>query len=148
MILSSKSSPSSAVNTHGCTKGTRQPWSSWITCSAPRIGSRCFQIVYYKMHRRRCLTIALCCSVYGIIFFTGKRRFHFESFWLKMDGFLETSRVLAKMVARPCLIETLCVKFKSLTRALQSWGEKKVGHIRSQLQLAKEIIHQLEIAQD
>jgi len=31
---------------------------------------------------------------------------------------------------------------------LQSWSDKKIGHINSQLVLAREILHQLEIAQD
>jgi hypothetical protein len=33
-------------------------------------------------------------------------------------------------------------------RALQSWSDKTVGHVNSQLALAREILHQLEIAQD
>ena len=31
---------------------------------------------------------------------------------------------------------------------MQSWSDKKIGHINSQLVLAREILHQLEIAQD
>jgi len=40
------------------------------------------------------------------------------------------------------------MKFKALTKALQSWSQKKIGHIKTQLALDKEITHQLEIAQD
>jgi hypothetical protein len=42
----------------------------------------------------------------------------------------------------------LDLKFKGTARALQGWSSKKVGHIESQLHLAREMIHQLEIAQD
>ena len=35
-----------------------------------------------------------------------------------------------------------------MLKALQSWSQKKIGHIKTQLALAKEITHQLEIAQD
>jgi hypothetical protein len=37
-------------------------------------------------------------------------------------------------------------KLKVTTRGLQGWSEKKVGHAVSQLELAKELLHQLEMA--
>jgi hypothetical protein len=40
------------------------------------------------------------------------------------------------------------LKLKRLTRALQSFGQKKVGHVKLQLGIAREILHRLEIAQD
>jgi hypothetical protein len=43
---------------------------------------------------------------------------------------------------------TLSAKLKATTRGLQGWSEKKVGHVASQLELAKELLHQLDIAQD
>lgn len=52
------------------------------------------------------------------------------------------------VAAGSCPLETLSLKFKTITRALQSWSQKKIGHIRTQVVLAKEIIHQFEIAQD
>jgi hypothetical protein len=42
----------------------------------------------------------------------------------------------------------LADKLKGLTRDLQSWGQQKTRHVRRQLQSAREIVHQLEIAQD
>lgn len=79
----------------------------------------------------------------------GKGRFHFESYWPKTDGFQEVVIQSWGLVeASSCPIETLSLKYKALTRALQSWSQKKIGHIKTQLALAKEIIHQLEIAQD
>jgi hypothetical protein len=50
--------------------------------------------------------------------------------------------------ARPCPLETLSLKLKATERRLQSWSQKSVGHLNSQLFLAKEILHQLDIAQD
>jgi hypothetical protein len=79
----------------------------------------------------------------------GKRRFHFEAFWPSIEGFSEeVAAAWGSVQAMPCPIETLALKFRALTRALQSWSQRKVGHIKSQLLLAKEIVHQLEIAQD
>ena len=40
------------------------------------------------------------------------------------------------------------MKLKRLTKALQSWSQKQVGHVKTQLGLAREILHRLEIAQD
>jgi hypothetical protein len=33
-------------------------------------------------------------------------------------------------------------------KAFQSWSQKKIGHANSELSLAREVIHLLEIAQD
>jgi len=78
-----------------------------------------------------------------------KRRFHFESFWPSLAGFLETvATAWSSVQPLPCPVQTLSQKFKATARALQSWSQKKIGHITSQLALAKEIIHQFDIAQD
>lgn len=45
-------------------------------------------------------------------------------------------------------MEILSLKFKATAKGLQSWSDKKLGNFKSQLELAKEIIHQLDIAQD
>jgi hypothetical protein len=39
------------------------------------------------------------------------------------------------------------LKIRVVARGLQSWSDKKVGHVKNQLDLAKELLHQLEIAQ-
>jgi hypothetical protein len=68
----------------------------------------------------------------------GKRRFHFEAFWPSIEGFSEeVAAAWGSVQAMPCPIETLALKFRALTRALQSWSQRKVGHIKSQLLLAK-----------
>jgi hypothetical protein len=43
---------------------------------------------------------------------------------------------------------TLDKKLKVTAKRLQSWSEKRVGHVRSQLALAKELLHRLKMAQD
>jgi exonuclease III len=79
----------------------------------------------------------------------GKPRFHFEAFWTKLDGFLvAVEEAWAAVPASHCPLLTLSKKLKATAKALQGWGEKKVGHIRSQLGLAKELLHQLDIAQE
>jgi hypothetical protein len=68
----------------------------------------------------------------------GKRRFHFESFWTKIEGFHETVQAAWDSVetgSSPFL--TLDMKLKVTTKRLQGWSEKRVGHVRSQFALAK-----------
>jgi hypothetical protein len=48
----------------------------------------------------------------------------------------------------PCPFLTLDMKLKETAPRLQAWSEKEVSHVRTQLALAKEPLHRLEIAQD
>jgi hypothetical protein len=82
-------------------------------------------------------------------FTLGKRRFHFESFWPRLEGFLEEVALSWEQpVDVVCPLQVLADKFKRLSCHLQAWSQRKVGNIKEQLRFAKEILHQLEIAQD
>jgi len=79
----------------------------------------------------------------------GRRRFHFESFWPKLGGFQEAvSSAWTFVPAGPCPFITLDKKFKVTTGSLQRWSDQMVGQVNFQLALAREILHQFEIAQD
>jgi hypothetical protein len=79
----------------------------------------------------------------------GKRRFHFEAFWPKLEGLHEAVEGARSSVQPgPCPFTTLQSKLRATAKGLQAWSNKKVGHVESQLGLAREILHQLEIAQD
>jgi hypothetical protein len=79
----------------------------------------------------------------------GKRRFHFEAFWPKMEGFHEVVKEACDSVENTrCPFLTLDRKLRVTARSLQSWTDKHVGHIRTQLALAKYLLHRLEMAQD
>jgi 3-phenylpropionate/cinnamic acid dioxygenase small subunit len=79
----------------------------------------------------------------------GKRRFHFESFWTRMEGFQDVVLEAWNSVhpAR-CPFITLDRKLKETAKRSRTWSDKRVGHIVSQLCLAKKLLHKLEIAQD
>jgi len=47
-----------------------------------------------------------------------------------------------------CPLERVSIKLKRLTKALQSWSQKQTGHVKTQLALARHVLHHLEIAQD
>ena len=79
----------------------------------------------------------------------GKRRFHFESFWTKLPGFLEAvQQNWNAPVNSSCAVERLFLKLQRLSRDLQRWGQRKVGNVKLQLEIAKEILHRLEVARD
>jgi hypothetical protein len=40
------------------------------------------------------------------------------------------------------------MKLQRLSRALQKWSQRKVGNVKLQLAMAKEILHRLEIVRD
>ncbi|KAM3020904.1 hypothetical protein ACUV84_040901 [Puccinellia chinampoensis] len=81
--------------------------------------------------------------------FSQKCRFHFESFWPKLPGFQElVADAWATPVDASDHMQTLHLKLKATTRALTSWGQRKVGNIREQLLLAQEIVLRLDMAQD
>jgi hypothetical protein len=67
----------------------------------------------------------------------------------KLEGFQEAvSMAWASVPSVPLPLTSLSAKLKATARVLQNWSDKKVGHVASQLELAKELLHQLEIAQD
>lgn len=80
---------------------------------------------------------------------TGKQRLYFESFWSKLDGFHESvQQNWEDPVSSSCLVEILFLKLKRLSRGLQKWSHRKVGNVKLQLSMAKEVLHRLEIVRD
>jgi hypothetical protein len=79
----------------------------------------------------------------------GRRRFHFENFWPKLPGFMEeVAASWDQPVQSSCPLERVSMKLKRLARRLHSWGHSAVGNVNSQLGLAREVLHRLEMAQD
>jgi hypothetical protein len=69
--------------------------------------------------------------------------------WMDLPNFLETvANSWNESVVAVCPMERISIKLKRLARALQSKGQKQVGHVKSQLGIARKILHKLEIAQD
>lgn len=70
-------------------------------------------------------------------------------FTLSHSGFQEAVEDAWSSISRSnCSFNRLAKKFGATVRGLQSWSQKQIGHINTQLGLAREILHQLEIAQD
>jgi hypothetical protein len=78
-----------------------------------------------------------------------RKRFRFESFWIHLPGFLEVVSSFWDLSLHAYGPENkFSLKLKRLFRALHSWDHSKVGNIKIQLGMAREILHRLEMAQD
>lgn len=78
-----------------------------------------------------------------------KKRFRFESFWTKIPGFMDVVAAAwsASLInADSCRV--LDYKFRNVARALRSWSDKKIGSVRLQLALAREVILRFDEAQE
>jgi hypothetical protein len=77
------------------------------------------------------------------------RRFRFEAFWPKVDGFLETVEnawSTGPVVANP--FKRLAGKLAATAKALSSWNDRFIGNNKKQILLANELILRLDVAME
>jgi len=75
--------------------------------------------------------------------------FRFENFWTSVDGFQETvQEAWNKPISSSNQLKRLHTKLSRVAKALKRWRKEKVGDTKLQLALAKEILLQLEVAQE
>jgi hypothetical protein len=78
-----------------------------------------------------------------------KGRFFFQAFWVKLEGFHDTvAQAWSSVAPGPCPFVTLSRKLQATARALQSWSVKTVGCLKLQLEMARELLHMFEMAQE
>ncbi|XP_073362266.1 uncharacterized protein [Aegilops tauschii subsp. strangulata] len=78
-----------------------------------------------------------------------RKRFKFESFWVKAEGFMET--VQAAWTSEPVASNvylTLHNKLKATAVSLQKWSDRWIGNVELQIRIALEVIHRLDVAMD
>lgn len=133
------------VSIHGPMRGHPLLLCGLTEFSAALSGRTSILIHSCRVPPRGFLTIVLLSSNSAQI--QKKRRFHFESFWPKRPGFLDavTDNWNAH-VSTSSPVECVFLKLQRLSKGLQRWSQRKVGNIRLQLDMAKEILHRLEIA--
>jgi hypothetical protein len=79
----------------------------------------------------------------------GRKRFLFERFWLKLEGFSEVVQSAWGVIERdPDPFRRLTAKLKRTARSLMSWSDKKVGCVKLQLMTAREVVLRLDIAME
>ncbi|KAK1580093.1 hypothetical protein QYE76_072040 [Lolium multiflorum] len=79
----------------------------------------------------------------------GRRRFQFERFWIKLEGFEDAVRsAWDVVVGDPDPFWRLTAKLKRTARSLLSWSDKKVGSVKLQLMIAREVVFRLDVAME
>ncbi|XP_071679058.1 uncharacterized protein [Lolium perenne] len=79
----------------------------------------------------------------------GWKRFQFERFWLRLDGFDEVVQSAWDVVHGDTdPFRRLTAKLKLTACRLMSWSDKKVGCIKLQLMIAREVVLRLDIAME
>lgn len=79
----------------------------------------------------------------------GKRRFHFERFWPKLEGFQQTvSEAWNSVLPDDDPFRRIYAMLKATARHLQSWSERTIGNISTLLLLTCKLILCLDMAQD
>lgn len=76
-------------------------------------------------------------------------RFRFEAFWVRLDSFDDVVREAWEPT--PPNVDAchmLDIKLRRVAKALKSWSMKNVGSVRLQLFMARELIAQLDAAQE
>lgn len=76
------------------------------------------------------------------------QRFRFEAFWPKFEGFLQVVQDAWQPPANLPPLPALAWCFSNTAKRLQSWSDRHVGSVRLQLQMAKELIFRLDVAQE
>ncbi|XP_073368047.1 uncharacterized protein [Aegilops tauschii subsp. strangulata] len=69
----------------------------------------------------------------------GPKRFHFERFWIKLDGFYAAEADAWAGVDDPDPFRRVYLRLKLTARRLQSWGARTTGHVTLQLMIAREL---------
>jgi len=78
-----------------------------------------------------------------------KSRFHFEIFWPKFPDYEQViTEAWRGQAASRGLILWLDDLLHGLVKELQRWAATKIGGIKDQLLMARELIHRLDMAQD
>jgi hypothetical protein len=77
------------------------------------------------------------------------RTFRFENFWVKVDGFKDlVEQVWNKPVHSSLPIKRLHIKLARLAKGLKRWRKERIGDTRLTLAIVKEVLLQLEAAQE
>lgn len=110
---------------------------------------RILVLVDWELHFTDCLLQSLSTNVYDhaplllstSAAFCPKKRFRFELFWTKLDGFLDVVREAwgcADDIIDP--FKRLDEMLRNTARALQAWGQWRVGNIKIQMSVANYVI--------
>lgn len=78
-----------------------------------------------------------------------KRPFRFESFWTKLPGFAKVvAATWAPSILNADPFRVLDCKLRGVAKALRRWSSSKIGSVRLQLAIAREVIQRFDEEQE
>ena len=81
--------------------------------------------------------------------FCPKKRFRFELFWTRMEGFEDVVReawVCDASIVDP--YKRLDALLRNAANHLQAWGQRKLGNVKTLMRVATWVIHKLDVAEE
>lgn len=85
----------------------------------------------------------------GVTEVTAYKGFRFENFWIHMPGFTETvAAAWNKPVQATDPFRKLHIKMCRTGKALKKWQKTKIGNIKMQIEVAKEILWHFDVAEE
>jgi hypothetical protein len=79
---------------------------------------------------------------------TTHRRFHFEDYWLRLEGFQDTVTAAWNSAWDADPFQRMLLRLQATARALTSWSSRSVGNVRSKMALSRELISRFDKAQE
>jgi exonuclease III len=76
------------------------------------------------------------------------RRFRFEEFWLRQDGFHDVVTAAWNSVSNPDPFQRLWLRLQATAKALTSWSARTVGSVRQRMAICREVIARFDKAQE
>jgi hypothetical protein len=76
------------------------------------------------------------------------RRFHFEEFWIGLQGFQEVVAEAWASVGSIDPFERLMLRLQATASRLTSWAAKLVGNVRPKLAISRELILRFDKARE
>jgi hypothetical protein len=81
--------------------------------------------------------------------FAWKKHFHFHPFWVRAPSFLDVVASTWHCPLRDASpFKQLDWLFHNTAHVLKSWSDRFLGNVRMQLEIAKEVVHRLEMVHD
>jgi exonuclease III len=77
-----------------------------------------------------------------------RRRFHFEDFWTRLDGYQDVVAAAWTSVHDDDPFKRLLRRLQTTARKLTSWSAKSVGSIRDKLAISRELLLRFDGAQE
>ena len=79
---------------------------------------------------------------------TSHRRFHFEEYWLRLDGFHDVLTAAWGATHHVDPFHRLMLRLQATAASLTSWSSRSTGNIKAKLAISRELIPRFDKAEE